>query len=306
MSATRGKRPVKPPKNPVLTLGNFDGVHLGHLRILLKVIARARALGAPSVVYTFEPHPLKVIAPEKSPRLLLDGDDKREFLKRLGIDAVISARFTKAFAARHPREFIENELVKKLSVREVWVGHDFCFGKGRTGTPAYLKGLGRRFGFSVTVEKAYKKSGSIVSSSRIRALILEGSLRAAGALLGRNYSIKGTVVKGASLGKRLGYPTANLKVTSELVPKDGVYAARALTRGILYPALVNIGVAPTLGAKPRTVEVHLLGFNEKIYGRDMEVFFVQRLRGERKFKGIDELKSQIRKDVLKAEAILKR
>lgn len=305
MGAARGKRAVKAPKNSILTLGNFDGVHLGHLKILSKVTSRARSLGCPSVVYTFEPHPLKVIAPERSPMLLLDGKDKREFLEKIGIDAVISTRFTKAFAARRPDEFVERELVRKLHVREVWVGHDFCFGKGRTGTPAYLKGLGTRFGFKVVVEKAYKKSGAIVSSSRIRSLVLDGKVHAAAALLGRNYSIKGTVVKGSSIGMGIGYPTANLRVKSEIVPKDGVYAARALIQGVIHNALVNIGVAPTFGAKARTVEVHILGFSKKIYGRDMEVFFVKRIRDERKFAGIAALKSRIGKDVLTAEAMLK-
>ncbi|MBE7415825.1 MAG: hypothetical protein HS130_11625 [Deltaproteobacteria bacterium] len=172
----------KKAANPVVTLGNFDGLHLGHQEILRKVRERAKKLGCPSVVYTFEPHPLKVIAPEKSPPLILDPAKKAELVESFGIDYMVVARFTKEFAAKHPREFVEEELLP-LGVREVWVGHDFSFGTGRAGTVEYLQALGRELGFSVRVVPAYRKGGEVVSSSRIRRLVAEGSVGKAGMLL---------------------------------------------------------------------------------------------------------------------------
>ncbi len=298
-----GKRHAK-IKNPVLTLGNFDGLHLGHQRIIRKVSARARGLGTKSVVYTFDPHPLKVVAPHKSPPLILDSEDKARLIGSFGIDYLIFARFTKGFAATHPREFVEKVLHKALSVKEVWVGHDFSFGKGRAGTVSSLKELGRELGFKVFVIPAYKKGGHIVSSSRIRALIKEGAVKGAAALLGRNYSIKGKVVRGKDIGKEIGFPTANLGVESELVPANGVYAAYAIIEGSKLPAVLNIGVAPTFGGKERRVEAHILDFEGDIYGKRMEVYFVRRLRDEKAFKSKDALVRQIAKDTERARAIL--
>lgn len=288
----------------VLTLGNFDGLHLGHRKILDKVVKRASKLGVPSVVYTFDPHPLKVVAPEKSPPMLLDMADKKALIGALGVDYLALARFTREFASRHPREFVEEELVKKFHVVEVWVGHDFSFGKGKTGTVEYLEQLGGEFGFAVHIIPAYKKGGAIVSSSRIRSLIREGRAGTAAGLLGRRYSIKGKVVRGTDIGKRLGFPTANLKVTSELVPKNGVYAAFASVGGRQHPAVLNIGTAPTFGGKKTAVEVHIMDFSGDIYGRPMTVHFVRRLRGEKTFGSKDALIRQIQKDKERAERIL--
>lgn len=291
-------------RGPVLTLGNFDGLHLGHRRIIEKLTNRARRLDAPSVVYTFEPHPLKVVSPENSPPLILDIEDKERLLREMGIDFLVLARFTKEFAGKHPREFVEDVLVRDLSVREVWVGHDFSFGKGRTGTVEYLGELGEELGFSVNVVPAYRLGGAVVSSSRIRMLIREGQVGKAARLLGREYSVKGHVVKGRDIGRSIGFPTANVDVTSELVPGGGVYAARAVVDGEAYNAVVNIGVAPTFGAKDQTVEVHILGFDRTIYRKRVEVAFVRRLRGERAFRNRDELVRRIRKDIERAERIL--
>lgn len=289
---------------PVLTLGNFDGLHMGHRRIIEKLTKRARKLDAPSVVYTFDPHPLKVVSPELSPPLILDGEDKERLLRATGLDFLVLARFTKEFAGKHPKEFVEDVLVRDLAVREVWVGHDFSFGKGRTGTVEYLEELGVEFGFAVNVVPAYTIGGAVVSSSRIRMLIREGQVGKARRLLGRDYSIKGHVVKGRDIGASIGFPTANVDVTSELVPGAGVYAARAVVDGETHRAVVNIGVAPTFGAKDRTVEVHILGFDRSIYRKRIEVAFVRRLRGERAFRDKDELIRRIKKDIERAERIL--
>lgn len=292
-------------KSSVLTLGNFDGLHAGHCRIIKKVVERAKALGCSSVVYTFEPHPLKVVSPHKSPPLILDLEDKTRLIEELGVDFLVLARFTREFAARHPREFVEDALVKRLSVKEVWVGHDFSFGRGRTGTVEHLKDLGAEFGFSVHVADAHRKLKDVVSSSRIRGLLKAGNVGDAASLLGREYAVKGRVVKGASIGKEIGFPTANLDVTSEIIPGDGVYAAYASFAGKRFPAVVNIGTAPTFGAKERCVEAHILDFKGSIYGRKITVSFVRRLRGEATFPTKEALVRQITKDAARARRMLK-
>ncbi|MBI2400410.1 MAG: bifunctional riboflavin kinase/FAD synthetase [Deltaproteobacteria bacterium] len=288
---------------PILTLGNFDGLHLGHRKIIDKVSERARKLGSPSVVYTFEPHPLKVVAPSMSPQMIVDAKAKAALVDSLGIDFMVIAEFTKEFAAKHPRAFVEDEIVP-LRPREVWVGHDFSFGKAKSGTVDYLRALGEEFGFSVHVIPAYMKKGEVVSSSRIRRLVSEGKLRDAASLLGRNFSMSGKVVKGRNVGKELGFPTANLSTVAELMPADGVYAAWANVSGKRHGAVVNIGVAPTFGCKTRCVEVHILGFNGNIYGKKIEVEFVRRLRSEKAFKSKEALITQIRKDSERAARVL--
>ncbi|MCC6503279.1 MAG: bifunctional riboflavin kinase/FAD synthetase [Deltaproteobacteria bacterium] len=290
-------------KGPVLTLGNFDGVHLGHRKIIKKVMERAKKLSRPSVVYTFEPHPLKVIAPHKSPDMIVDTRTKADLVEALGIDFMVIAEFTKEFASKHPRAFVEEEIVP-LKPQEVWVGHDFSFGKAKSGTVDYLRALGEEFGFSVHVIPAYKRGASVVSSSRIRKLVAEGSVSEASRLLGGNFLISGKVVKGRSIGKEIGFPTANLSATTELMPLDGVYAAWAFVAGRRHGAVVNIGVAPTFGGDKRRVEVHILGFKGNIYGRKIEVEFLRRLRGEKAFKSKEALIKQIRKDAERAARML--
>lgn len=287
-------------KGPVLTLGNFDGLHLGHRKIINKVRERAGKLGRPSAVFTFEPHPLKVVAPQKSPPLIIDAKAKAALVAALGIDFMVMAEFTKEFAAKHPRAFVEEEIFP-LRPAEVWVGHDFSFGKAKAGTVEYLRQLGEEFGFPVHVIPAYEKGGQVVSSSRIRTLVSEGRLAEAASLLGRNFSMSGKVVKGRNIGKGLGFPTANLATSAELIPGDGVYAARATVSGKRHGAVVNVGVAPTFGGKGRCVEVHILGFKGNIYGKKIEVEFVRKLRGERAFKTKEALITQIRKDSERAE-----
>ncbi len=292
-------------KRPIVTLGNFDGLHLGHLRIIRKVRERAMRLGCPSLVYTFDPHPMKVVAPEKSPQLLLRLQDKVRLIKEEGIDSLLLARFTKEFAALHPRRFVLDSLVS-CSAREVWVGHDFSFGRKKSGTVHYLKALGEEFGFKVNVIPAYKKAGAIVSSSRIRALLRAGNVGGAARLLGRPYSIHGRVVKGRGDGRALGFPTANLAVTSELIPDGGVYAVMATFNAKAYPAVLNIGTAPTFThamAGKEGVEAHLLDFKGNMYGKNIEIKFFRRLRAEKRFKSASALAKRIEMDVERAARI---
>lgn len=304
MKVIKPPRGIKSIKGPVLTLGNFDGLHLGHRRVLKKVSERARTLGCPSVVYTFDPHPKKVVSPGKGPLLITDLEDKTRLIEELGIDYLVVARFTKEFASIHPDEFVAAELVSRLSVKEVWVGHDYSFGRGKLGTVQHLIDLGDEFGFPVAVVPAYRKKGVIVSSSLVRRLVKAGEVREAAGLLGRIYSIKGRVVRGADMGRAIGFPTANIDVSSELVPGRGVYAAFVTLKGARHRAVVNIGTAPTLGGRQTTVEAHILDFNRSIYGRKLGVGFVRRLRGERKFASKEDLGRQISKDVQRARKLL--
>ncbi|HAG51751.1 MAG TPA: bifunctional riboflavin kinase/FAD synthetase [Deltaproteobacteria bacterium] len=305
MQVIRDIKKLKNIKPPIITLGNFDGVHIGHQQVLRAVKERSGQLKLPSIVYTFDPHPLKVVAPHKSPLLLTTPEEKIELLKKSGIDYLILARFTKDFASQHPRKFVADILVKQLNAKEIWVGHDYAFGKGRGGTIKYLKELGNELGFRVYVIHAYKKRGAIVSSSKIRKYLIEGTVKEAAAFLGRPYALSGKVVKGRNIGKHLGFPTANILVHNELIPKDGIYAVRVFLGKKIYKGAANIGFAPTFHTKRRAVEVHIIGFKGNIYGKKIKMEFEERLRGEKVFKSARELAIQIRKDVEKIKRIFK-
>lgn len=305
MQLIRNIKKLKNIKPPIITLGNFDGIHIGHQQVLRAVKERSGQLKLPSIVYTFEPHPLKVVAPHKSLLLLTTPEEKIELLKKSGIDYLILARFTKEFASQHPRKFVADILLKQLNAREIWVGHDYAFGKGRRGTIKYLKELGNELGFQVYVIPAYKKKGAVVSSSKIRKYLIEGKVKEAAAFLGRPYTLSGKIVKGRNIGKHLGFPTANITVHNELVPKDGIYAVRVLLGTKIYKGAANIGFAPTFHTKKRAVEVHIIGFKKNIYGKKIRIAFIERLRGEKVFKSVYELAIQIRKDVEKIKRILK-
>lgn len=290
--------------SPVLTLGNFDGVHLGHQAIFRKVVLRARVLGGTSVAFTFEPHPLKVLAPERSPKLLNTFHGKMKLLVTAGIDVVICANFTRAFADQNPEDFAREVLHEKIGVREVYVGYDYAFGKDREGSIDSLKRAGRTYGFTVGVIEAVRVNGVVVSSSTIREVIASGKVEDAAGLLGRHYAIEGDVVRGAQRGQQLGFPTANLKTANELIPGFGVYAVLASVDGRAYQGVASIGVRPTFDAGPVSVEVFLFYFEGDLYGRQMEVSFIKRLRGEEKFPDAEALVRQIRKDVEDAKHAL--
>ncbi len=288
----------------VLTLGNFDGLHLGHRKIIAQVTRRAKELCLPSIVYTFDPHPMKVLAPEKSPPLLSTPKDKKSLIEAAGVDILIMANFTKDFASIHPKAFVKDILVERLGVREIWIGHDYSFGRGKQGSAAYLKELGLKLGFFVGIIAAHKKEGDIVSSSRIRRLIKEGKIGAASRLLSVPYSIGGRVIKGREVGCSLGFPTANLSTRAELIPGSGVYAGYVELDKKQLPAVINIGKAPTFKRGRVVIECHILDFKGSIYGKDIRVSFLRRLRSERLFKDTQTLKAQITKDVQRARSIL--
>jgi len=288
----------------VLTLGNFDGLHLGHRKILRKVTTRAGELNLASIVYTFEPHPQKVLAPGKGPALITSSKDKIALIEETGIDTLIMASFTKDFSATHPKTFVKTILVERLGAKEIWIGHDYCFGKGKQGSAEYLKELGAKLGFFVGIIPAHKKDGDIVSSSRIRALIADGRVAKANRLLGLEFSITGRVVKGRGVGKKIGFPTANLSTRAELLPAGGVYAGYCVLNDKRLPAVINIGDAPTFKRNRTIVELHILDFKGTIYGKEIKVYFKRRIRGEHLFKDAGRLKARISKDVIRARSML--
>ena len=290
--------------NPVLTLGNFDGVHLGHQAIFKKVIERAREIRGTSVVFTFEPHPLKVLAPERSPSMLNTFHGKMKLFAAAGIDIVICANFTRTFAELHPEDFARDVLHTQIQVSEVYVGYDYAFGKGREGSIDSLKAMGRTFGFEVGVVEAVQVNNLVVSSSAIRDLISSGSIEEAAELLGRRYAIEGEVVHGSHRGQTFGFPTANLKIVNELIPAHGVYAVLAQVENQTLKGVASIGIRPTFDAGPVSIEVYLFEFHEGLYGKEIEISFVRRLRGEIKFPNADALVGQIRKDVREAQMAL--
>ncbi|MFQ5354213.1 MAG: bifunctional riboflavin kinase/FAD synthetase [Thermodesulfobacteriota bacterium] len=291
---------------PVVTLGNFDGIHLGHQKILSSVVKRAQSLNAPGMVYTFDPHPLKVVAPHKCPPLILGLEDKIALVEASGIDFFVLARFTRELAALHPRDFAEEVLAGRLGAREVCVGKDFSFGRGRSGDISSLKEFGGKLGFSVRPIPPCTRGGLVVSSSRIRGLILAGEVKMAAALLGRPFFIRGRVVPGDSRGRELGFPTANIEPLGDLIPSGGVYAGLVTVAQERYGAIINIGSAPTFGGDGKTmrIEAHILGFSGDIYGSAVSLQFIKKLRDEKAFGDSKALIRQIKADRSRAEKVL--
>jgi riboflavin kinase/FMN adenylyltransferase len=310
MKVVRKKSELKIANGTVVALGNFDGIHTGHAKILNVLTSRAAVLGVPSLVYTFEPHPMKLVSPKKSPALITLLDKKIELIKSFGIKKLVLARFDETLRRHNPREFVQRVLVDELHAKEVIIGHDFSFGRAKSGTAEVLNKLGmeKDAGFKVRIVPAHKKNGKVVSSSSIRELIRAGDISSASKLLGRDFELTGTVVRGRSIGKKLGFPTANIKTPSELMPSDGVYAAlvRLGKHGKkLYPSVANIGIAPTFKRKKIILEVHLLDFKGSIYGKDIVVTFIKKIRNEKKFSSAEKLKQAIGLDIKKAKKILK-
>jgi riboflavin kinase/FMN adenylyltransferase len=289
----------------VVTIGNFDGVHLGHRAIIGRAVQRARELGGQAVAVTFDPHPLKVLRPEINLPLLTTPEQKLRLMGEAGLDAVVVLPFTREFAAIPAREFVSRYFCERLQVREVVVGRDYCFGRGREGNIDLLKEMGRTHGFTVQVVWAVEADGAVASSSLIRALLRLGKVVEASRLLGRLYGVAGQVVRGKGRGaKLLGVPTANLRIANELLPACGIYAVRVRRGGETLPGVANLGTCPTFDNQESSLEVHLLSFAGDLYGETLEVQFVTRLREERKFPSLDALAAQIRADIAAARGVL--
>lgn len=290
---------------PVVTIGNFDGVHRGHQQLFRIVKERARALQGQAVVITFDPHPIKIMQPDRQLPLLTTTEQKLRLLAALDLDVVVVHPFTREFGALPARDFVQHYLVDRLGVAEVVIGHDYRFGRRREGDIALLQRLGQEKGFQVRVVDAIQIDQTVVSSTLIRQLIKKGDVARAQVFLGRPYEVTGEVIHGYGRGSRLlGYPTANLKVDNELLPATGIYAVRVGWAGRSYEGVANIGVCPTFGNQEVTLEVHILDFQQDIYGERLAVEFVARLREERRFADVAALVAQIERDVAAARQVL--
>lgn len=305
MRIIRGTNKIKNLKSPVLALGNFDGVHLGHQALLKKAIGRAGETGGDSVVLTFDPHPVKVLAPEKYLPLITPIEKKIKLMEELGFSAVICAEFNLDFANLHPRKFVNDIIIEEIGAKEVVVGFNYAFGKGREGGIDFLRGLAGDYGFKLHVVEPVTTGGVVVSSSKVREAIWTGKAGLATTLLGRPYDMEGVVVAGNKRGRTLGFPTANIRTNGELFPKSGVYAAVLVLKGERYKAVANVGNHPTFPDDPFSVEAHIFDFNSDIYGEKVDLLFIERIRDDMAFPTPAALVEKIRHDVLKAKEILK-
>ncbi len=287
-------------QNPVLTIGNFDGVHRGHQALFEKVKEWAKKLNGQSVVMTFNPHPVEVLFPGKGPRFITSHERKLELIAASGVDAVIVIPFSREFSQISARGFVEDLLVGKIGVKALIVGHDYRFGHKREGDIDLLKQLGREFGFEVDTLDGIRVGDKLVSSTIIRQLIQKGQVVEANTLLGRPFEVIGPVVSGRKRGASLlGFPTANLRLPLQVSPSSGVYVVEVEMGGTRYAGAANIGTSPTFNNGEMSLEVHILDFSRDIYGDTIIVRFLDRLRDEKKFSGPAELTEQIRKDVVK-------
>ncbi len=288
----------------ILTLGNFDGLHIGHQELVRMIISRAKEVGALSMVVTFRPHPLKILAPEKCPPLISIYEEKIRLFEKLGIDVLVKIPFTMEFSTMSPEDFVRDILCGTLGASEIFVGYNYRFGKGREGDIRKLRSLGEKYGFTVREVAQIAVDGEVISSTRIRTLIKNGDVGHAAKLLGRAYAIAGIVVRGDGRGKGLGFPTANIAPKHSLVPPDGVYAVRLVVREKVYDGIANIGMRPTFSKKTVAIEVNVFNFNEDIYGEDISLYFIKKIRDEKKFRSAGALVTQIRSDIEVAREIL--
>jgi riboflavin kinase/FMN adenylyltransferase len=295
----------QPVKNAVVTIGNFDGVHIGHRALFQQVIEKAKVLEGTSVVVTFEPHPIRVLRCNKHFPIITLYEQKVELIAATGIDLLVCIPFTPEFAATPARVFIEDILCDTIGMKAVIVGPDYSFGKGREGNISLLRQVGQARGFEVIISNWIEEGPRRISSTEIRNLVKAGSVEEAADLLGRHYQIRGTVIHGKDRGgKILGFPTANLTLYDELCPKTGVYAVTVEHEQIIYQGVANIGYSPTFNNGGFSVEVHILDFNKNIYKDPIRINFVRRLRGEKKYPTPEALADQIRKDIEETKKIL--
>ena len=288
-----------------LAIGVFDGVHLGHQAVISTSTQHARAANGTPVVVTFDPHPEKILPPAAAPHLLTATRHKISLIRNLGVGQLLIITFNKQFAATEPEDFVQQLAKHSKPLREICVGHEWSFGKNRRGNLELLKKLGAQSGFGVVGIPPVTVNGELVSSTTIRRAVEAGDLAKAAAMLGREYTVLGTVVRGDDLGRKIGFPTANLSAHNEQFPPNGVYLAEANLDGVVYRGVINLGYRPTVsrGKSERTLEIHLLDFERKIYGKDLEVRFMRYLRPEKKFESVEALACQIDLDVKQAREL---
>ena len=292
---------------PVLAIGIFDGVHLGHRKVIEKMMASSG--GGDKTILTFDPHPETVLRPHAELPRIMSLEHRLELFRELGLNAAIIVKFSRHVAEMSPEDFIEKVIIRGIGSERVFVGDNFYFGKGACANTARFRKAGTERGIKVETVKAVKKGGKIISSTRLRKLVSAGSLNEAEKLLGRPVSVLGTVVEGDGIGKAIGTPTANIDPHHEVIPPVGVYAVKAALKGKHFSGVLNIGYKPTFyGRSPKrkepVIEAHILGFSGDLYGMNIEVFFVKKLRSEKKFRSLAELKEQITRDVAKARKVI--
>ena len=290
----------------MVTIGAFDGIHIGHRRILDEVVMLARGLGVAGVVVTFDPHPISVLQPTEAPCLLTSVKEKRDLIAGTGIDELVFIGFSPKLAGRSAEWFVKNVLLKKLNMRRLVIGYDFRFGRNREGDASYLETLGKATGFGVDIVPPVNFLNHPVSSTRVRTALVRGDVKSAARMLGRMYGFSGVVVKGEGRGITLTYPTANLRLDNpqKAVPANGVYAVEGRVKRREVPGVLYIGTRPTFREAGRSIEVHILGCEGSLYGEHMEIRFVERLRGEKRFENEARLRSAIAKDIARAKTIL--
>lgn len=295
-------------RGSTVTVGSFDGVHRGHQAVLEEIARRAHAAGRTSTLVTFTPHPLEVVNPAAAPPLLTVGPERLEILAQTAIDRVIVLRFDRRIAEMSPREFVQRILIERCGMRELVIGYDHGFGRGRSGDVSTLRQLGTELGFGVDVVEAIDGHAGPVSSSGIRRAIAGGDLAAGARLLGRPYTVSGRVTQGAQRGRHIGYPTINVTdvPVQKLLPPDGVYAVRVEWRHGRSGGVLNQGPRPTFDDGRRSLEAHLFGFAGDLYGEWVRIEWVERIREVRRFSSVDQLKAQLARDAAQAQAILAR
>ncbi len=292
----------------VVTVGSFDGVHRGHWAVLQEIRRRAEASGRRSVLVTFHPHPLRIVRPEVAPQLLTTPNEKKEILAETGLDYAVFLPFTPELSRYEPRRFVEEILIGRLGMKELVIGYDHGFGRGRSGDAETLREIGRELGFAVDVVEPVLAGDVAASSTKIRRAVKDGDMATAREGLGRDYSVLGLVVRGDGRGRTLGFPTANLMVSSsdKLIPPEGIYAVRGVFREGTFDGALHLGPRPTFRGSPPTIELHLMDFDGDLYGTEIRVDFVQRLRGVRPFASVQALVDQMRDDVALARQVLAR
>ena len=293
-----------PLPNAVVTIGNFDGVHLGHREIFRRLKSAARLLGGVSVVVTFNPHPLHVIDPSRDLVLINTLDEKITLIEASGVDYLLVLPFTLEFASITAEDFVKSILVGIIGMKRIIIGYDYAFGKGRAGNAGMLETLGKELSFEVEELSPINTGDTVYSSSLIRKMIRAGKVSDAVRFLGRHFSLAGRVVHGACRGKALGFPTANISTDKELIPADGVYAVKVKIDERLYDAACNIGRNPTFGIAPVSIEVFVFDISMDLYDSELRVYFIERIRDEKKFDSVDELREAIAEDVARCRSIL--
>jgi len=307
MEIIRGLEDLKESyPNTVITIGNFDGLHLGHQKIIQTVLQESEDINGTSMVVTFDPHPMKILAPEREIKLLTTPKERERLIRTMGIHVLLCITFNEEFSQLMPDDFIDDILVKKINAKKVIVGQNYAFGKARKGTTELLRRRGRKYGFNVKVVRHAKFNGEVVSSSKIRSFLSKGQVFEASTFLGRAYTIEGNVIRGAGRGEKLLHiPTANITTPNELVPKEGVYAVKIGMKNDFFDGVANIGKKPTFGDAVTSYEVHIFNYTGNLLGEHLRIHFIDWIRDQRSFPDALSLEKQIRNDIEHAREILK-